>query len=109
MKAPAVSVKTCSQALKRRSAAFGNGSGWQASQIIALKVAMHRTALIHRSNLNIGLMVRVLPAGALAMSLPLFRVPVINPPRVQVDDRGREWMRERGPGNGEHGMQKPPR
>ncbi len=77
-------MKTCSQALKRRSVAFGTGSGSVEIQTIAANVVMHKIALIHRSSLNIGLTVRRFDPPALGM-LPSFFV--VNLARVQVDDR----------------------
>jgi hypothetical protein len=58
MKAPAVSVKTCSQAFNTRSRAFGiSSSAAAAIHTMTPSVTAHNAPLIHKSNLNIGLMV----------------------------------------------------
>ena len=88
MNAPAVNVKTCSQAFIKRSRALDIGSSAEAAiQIITPSATMHNAALIHRSNLNIGLMVMVVELVDLAMSRPVFTGFVGYFARGQVDHR----------------------
>src|SRR5258708_1825574 len=55
MKAPAVKVKTCSQALNSRSLPFGIGSGSEAAQTITPQDAAQSKELMITSNLKRGL------------------------------------------------------
>lgn len=58
MNAPAVSVKTCSQAFIKRSRGFGIGYSVAAAiHTMIPSVTAHNAPFIHKSNLNIGLTV----------------------------------------------------
>src|SRR5688572_8293186 len=82
------------------------GSSAEAAiQIITPKLTMHNAALIHRSSLNIGLMVMLGEFVDLAISRPVLVGVVTNRTCGQIDLRRREWVSERGPRNGEHGLQ----
>ena len=104
--APAVIVKTCSQALKRRSRAFGSGSTSIAVQTITPSVTTHNTELIHNSRENIGLTVMTRARSPWPCQIP-------SPPRdmrpcAQVNDRCTERVTEGAPRNENHGPDEPP-
>src|SRR5947209_3970842 len=108
MNAPAVRVKTCSQALKRRSGALDIGSRNVLNQIITPRVTTHSAAFIQRSNLNIGFTVIVFGLLALAMSCPFFPVLLARTTRIQVDDRESKRVSKGAPSDGKHDLEKAP-
>ena len=65
-------------------------------------------ALIHKSNLNIGLMITAGLLPALAMFVLVFHFCLSRLSSRQVYDSGRKGMRESRPGNGRHDLKESP-